>query len=608
MQSKEIRKRFLDFFKKRNHAILESASLISTDVAGETDATLFNTAGMQPLIPYLMGEKHPRGTRLASSQKCVRTIDIDEVGDNTHASFFEMLGNWSLGDYFKKESIHWSWEFLTSKEEGLALDPKRIFVTIFSGGEIDGKKLPRDEASLAIWKDIFIQAGLDPEKRIFFKLKDNWWSAGDNSPCGTTTEIFYDLTGEYKNGLSQESFERYEEAQDIVEIWNNVFMEFRKENGLVVGDLPAKNVDTGAGLERLSAVLQNVSSIYETDLFAPLLEVIRAQSFSYEERSARIIADHLKTSAFLIADGVKVAASGRGYVLRKLIRRAVNHMQDIAFATHHIKHFLDALVDIYAGVYDLAMRATFIHQVLLDEIEKYERALERGEKALKKILEQEGTLSGKTLFDLEQTHGLSLDLAQKIALEMELDISEKELLEYEKHKKAHQEKSRTAGVQKFKGGLAEDTPKIRALHTATHLMLAGLRKYLGDGVYQKGSNITEERTRFDFTYPEKVSRKILDKVEAYVNDAIATDAKMKMEVMPKTEAQASGVVGSFWEKYPDEVKVWTIQDAEGNVYSRELCGGPHVERLSEIAKFGRFKIKKEQSSSAGVRRIKAVLE
>ncbi len=609
MKSQEIRSRFLRFFEKRGHSILPSASLVTTDVAGETNATLFNTAGMQPLIPYLMGEPHPQGTRLASAQKCVRTVDIEEVGDNTHASFFEMLGNWSIGDYFKKESIQWSWEFLTSEKDGLGLNPQRIFVTVFAGGEIDGKEVSRDEESVSIWKEIFEQVGLDPEKRIFYKLKDNWWSAGDNSPCGATTEIFYDLSGEFSDGLTQEEFEKFEEEQKIVEIWNNVFMEFVKENGVVVGNLSSKNVDTGAGLERLSAVLQGVSALAETDLFVPLMEIIRAHARHYQERDARIIADHIKTAVFMVSDGVRAANTGRGYVLRRMIRRAVNSMQAIQFERLHISELIDAVIDMYQGVYPLDQERTNITTHTIDEIEKYEKTLAQGKRELSKRAQKDGfVLDGKTLAQLEQSYGLPFEIAVSLAQDMNMNISDTARDEYLRYKKEHQEKSRTASAGAFKGGLAGDSPKITALHTATHLMLAGLRKYLGDGVYQKGSNITEERTRFDFTYPEKVSREILDKVEDFVNDAIASGAQVTMKKMDKHQAKEEGVVGSFWEKYPDIVDIYTIADDQGNVYSRELCGGPHVPDMDTLAQFGTFKIKKEQSSSAGVRRIKAVLE
>ncbi|MGB0925308.1 MAG: alanine--tRNA ligase [Minisyncoccia bacterium] len=608
MKSQEIRSKFLSFFEKRNHVVLPSASLVTQDEAGTTNATLFNTAGMQPLVPYLMGQKHPAGTRLASSQKCVRTVDIEEVGDNTHATFFEMLGNWSLGDYFKSESIAWSWEFLTDKNTGLGLDPKRIYVTVFAGGNIDGKDVDRDSESVKIWSDIFTTVGMDPEKRIFYKLQDNWWSAGDNSPCGATTEMFYDLSGNHTSGLKQDDFERIEEDQEIVEIWNNVFMEYEKENGVVIGDLVHKNVDTGAGLERLAAVLQNVSSLAETDLFIPLMDIIKLESENYVERDARIIADHIKTAVFMVSDGVKTSNTGRGYILRRMIRRGVNSMKNIGFETSNTQLLIDDVVAMYDGVYNFSSDQDLINGVINGEVQKYLKTLARGEKELAKISQKKDfVFTGEVLANLEQTHGLPFDTTVDIAQKMGIEIPESAIAGYHNLKKNHQEKSRTAGAGTFKGGLAGDSPKITALHTTTHLMLAGLRKYLGNDVHQKGSNITEDRTRFDFTYHEKVSRDILDQVEKFVNNAIQSGANVEMQKMQKTTAQQSDVTGSFWEKYPDEVDVYTIADTQGTVYSRELCGGPHVATMSDIAEFGIFKIKKEESSSAGVRRIKAVL-
>ncbi len=610
MGSREIRNKFLMFFEKRGHAVITSASLITTDVAGETNLTLFNTAGMQPLIQYLMGKKHEKGTRLVSSQRCVRTVDIEEVGDNTHASFFEMLGNWSLGDYFKDDSIRWSWEFLTDEKEGLGLDPRRIFVTVFSGGKIDGKDVEKDEASIEIWKDILEEAGLNYEKRIFYKLNDNWWSAGDNSPCGATTEIFYDISGEFLNGLNQDEFEKFEDDQKIVEIWNNVFMEFIKENGIVVGDLAKKNVDTGAGLERLTAVLQRVPSIYDTDLFFPIMDILKKESKSFSEYEARIIADHIKTTIFMVFDGVNVSNSGRGYVLRKMIRRAVNNMQVIGFNITNTQLIIDTVVLMYEGIYNLSTKVELIKRVLSDEFNKYIKTLEVGKKELTKLSRMENfELSGEIIANLEQTYGLPFDITSRIAKNMGIKILKSSIKDYEKLKNEHKEKSRIAGEVKFKGGLASDSLKVTALHTVTHLMLAGLRKYLGDSIYQKGSNITENRTRFDFSFNEKVSRDLLNKVEEYVNSIIQSGAIVSMKKMKKEDAKKLDVVGSFWEKYPDEVNVYVIKDKDnGVVYSKELCGGPHVSSMDDISKFGVFKIKKEESSSAGIRRIKAVLE
>lgn len=602
MTSQEIRKRFLDFFAKRNHSILESASLITADDPKATNATLFNSAGMQPLIPFLMGKKHYAGSRLASSQKCVRTGDLEEVGDNTHATFFEMLGNWSLGDYFKQEAISWSWEFLTDPNEGLGLDPKRIYVTVFAGNDI----VPRDSESVEIWKQFI------PEHRIYYRdSKDNWWSAGANSPAGPSTEMFYDLTSELGD-LTDAEFEKADEEQSIVEIWNDVFMSYKLEGGEIVGELPQKNVDTGAGLERITAVMQGTTNIFDTDLFLPLINIIKSHAEKYDEKHGRIIADHIKTAVFLINDGVVISNTGRGYVLRRILRRAYSSLEAIECSEKIIPELIHVVVQMYKDLYfkDVDEKKIAIKiKIVATEMDKVINIIKRGVKIFKKIKDDPNTvITGKFLMDLEQTQGLPLSMSRKLAKKFGIEISDQALTDCKKLRAKHQALSRSGAEKKFKGGLAEDTPKIRALHTATHLMLAGLRQELGNDVHQKGSNITEERTRFDFTYGEKVSREVLERVEKYVNDAIATNAKMGVQLMDKTKAKDSNVVGSFWEKYPDTVKVWTIEDSNHNIYSRELCGGPHVENLDQIAEFGEFKIKKEESSSAGVRRIKAILE
>ncbi len=602
MKSQEIRKRFLDFFAKRNHTILESASLITADDPKATNATLFNTAGMQPLIPFLMGEQHPSGKRLASSQKCVRTGDLEEVGDNTHATFFEMLGNWSLGDYFKEDAIKYSWEFLTDTEEGLGLDPERLYITVFAGNDI----VPRDDEAVEIWKKYI------PENRIYYRdSKDNWWTAGPNSPAGPSTEMFYDLTGELGD-LSDTGFESADEEQKLVEIWNDVFMVYRLEDGEIAGELPQKNVDTGAGLERITAVMQGTTNIFDTDLFLPLLTIIKDKAENYRELDARIVADHIKTAVFMIQDGIVVSNTGRGYVLRRILRRAYHSLESMQCSEKIIPDLIHAVVEMYRDLYftDVDEKKIAVKiKIIATEMDKIIKIIGRGVTIFKKIKEKpNAVITGKFLMDLEQTQGLPLSMSLKLAKKFDIKISDNALTECKQLRKQHQELSRSGAEKKFKGGLATDSPKIRALHTATHLMLAGLRKYLGDDVHQKGSNITEERTRFDFTYTEKVSREILDQVEDYVNDAIATNAKMGVQLMAKGKAKDSDVVGSFWEKYPDTVKVWTIIDDNQNIYSKELCGGPHVDDLSQIAEFGTFKIKKEESSSAGVRRIKATLK
>ncbi len=603
MTSAEIRKRFLAFFEARGHVVLPSASLVTEDSAGATDATLFNTAGMQPLVPYLMGQTHPEGTRLASSQKCVRTGDLDEVGDRTHLTFFEMLGNWSLGDYFKEDAITWSWQFLTDAEIGLGLDPVRLYVTVFSGNDL----VARDDEAVAIWKQFV------PEHRIYYKnSKSNWWTAGADSPAGPSTEMFYDITGTLGD-MTPEQFDVADENQQIVEIWNDVFMAYRQEGGEIVGELPKKNVDTGAGLERVTAVVQGAQSVFETDLFTPLMDIIREHATNYQERDARIVADHIKTAVFMLQDGVVISNTGRGYVLRRILRRAYHSLEELGMSEQQVPQLVHTVVAIYGDYYfalvDEKLLALKV-KIIATEMDKIIALIKKGDQLFKKM-KASGVVSldGSLLSELRQTHGLPLAVTQKLAKRHGLIISEEALAVFHQLLETHQELSRQSAHGKFKGGLAEDTPKIRALHTATHLMLAGLRKYLGNDVQQKGSNITEERSRFDFTYPDRVPREILDKVEAYVNEAIASNAKVSIEQMDKQLAQQDAtVVASFWERYPDTVKIYQVTGPDNLVYSRELCGGPHVEQLLDIAKIGTFKIVKEESSSAGVRRVKVVIE
>ena len=599
----EIRNRFLQFFKERNHAILPSASLITEDIPGATDATLFNSAGMQPLVPYLMGQPHPKGNRLASSQKCIRTGDLDEVGDATHLSFFEMLGNWSLGDYFKEDAIRYSWEFLTDSEKGLGLDPARLYVTVFLGNE----SVPCDTEAVEIWKKYI------PENRIYYKdSKSNWWTAGLDSPAGPSTEMFYDPEGTLGD-LSQQEFDQADDQQKVVEIWNDVFMSYRQEGGTVVGELPNKNVDTGAGLERVTAMVQGVRSVFETDLFLPLMNLIKGSSPVYDERHARILSDHIKTSVFMIEDGVLISNTGRGYILRRIIRRAFHSKEFLGLNNEHISELITLVVDMYRDIYFLGDQQELTKNkitVILDEMKKIESLVLKGDQLFKKFKESGKTsIDGILLSELHQTYGLPFSISEKLGERYQIEISEEAKKVYQEQLEKHQDLSRESAHGKFKGGLVEDTPKIRALHTATHLMLAGLRKYLGTSVAQKGSNITEERSRFDCSFPEKISREILDQVEDYVNQAIETNANVFIQEMNKSDAeQDTSITGSFWERYPDEVKIYTISDSHGHVFSRELCGGPHVEYLSEIAKYGKFKITKEESVSAGVRRLKAELK
>jgi alanyl-tRNA synthetase len=595
MNSQELRKRFLAFFEKRGHAIIPSASLVP-----ENDPTvLFNTAGMQPLVPYLMGNKHPKGDKLADVQKCVRTTDIDDIGDQTHATFFEMLGNWSLGSYFKKEAITWSYEFLTSKEEGLGLDPARLYVTVFAGND----QAPRDEESAEIWKSLGM-----PSNRIFYKGVDaNWWPAvkGKDTwtgPTGPCSEMFYDKTGTLGDLDGVEGFDKADSEQKIVEIWNDVFMEYEKRDGVIVGKLAQKNVDTGAGMERLAMMLQGVNSIFETDLFAPLIQKIESRATKMDERSARIVADHIRTSVFLIADGVVPSNTDRGYILRRLIRRAVRFADTLGLKPSDILEIAAVVPSIYGDAYE-NIQSDFesIKQVLAEEEQKFRKTLASGLKEFSSLAEK-GSISAQEAFALFTSFGFPTDLTIELAREKGIEIDTTAL---DEEMKKHQALSRSGADQKFKGGLADTSEQSLKYHTATHLLNAALKKVLGPQVSQKGSNITPERLRFDFNFEQKMTDEQKKQVEALVNEQIQAGLNVWFEEIPLEKARELNAVGVFGEKYADVVKVYTMGNkTTGEFFSREICGGPHVENTRTL---GTFKIAKEEAVSAGVRRIKAVL-
>lgn len=558
MTSNEIRSKFLKFFENKGHKIIPSASLIP-----ENDpSVLFNTAGMQPLVPYLLGQKHPMGTRLCDSQKCVRTGDIDEVGDNRHLTFFEMLGNWSLGDYFKEETITWSFEFLTDKEKGLGLNKERIYVTVFEGNE----DAERDMEAFNIWKKYL------PENHIYFlPAKNNWWSAGDNGPCGPDTEIFYDTNEVALNIKEHDEFVKADDEGRIIEIWNNVFMQYEKKSGVVIGKLAQHNVDTGMGLERISMVSQGVNTVFETDLFG-----------KEETKEERIIADHVKAALFLISDGVVPSNTGSGYVLRRLIRRASR------FSKNSLSEMIEKIKNIYKGIYDLDDKG-----IIKEEEDKFRQTLEKGLKEFEK---------GEDPFILFTTYGFPIELTEELAKEQGKEIDR---TDFDKKLKQHQELSRTASVGMFKGGLANNNDKTIRLHTAHHLLLASLKANVDNNIKQRGSNITEERLRMDFVCDHKLTDEEKKKVEDWVNDKIKRGLKVIRKELPLHEAEKIGAEMEFGAKYPEVVSVYFIEDEEGGVISKEFCGGPHAETTKEL---GHFKIQKEEASSAGVRRIKAILE
>lgn len=558
---------------------------------------------MQPLVPYLMGQKHPQGTRLANFQKCVRTGDIDEVGDNTHLTFFEMMGNWSLGDYFKEEAIQWSFELLTSKEEGFGLDPSRLYITCFEGDD----NAPKDEESATIWTKIFEKEGLNAEERIFFlPAESNWWSPGDNGPCGPDTEMFYDLTKEGLNIKNKEDFLKADDSQEVVEIWNDVFMEYKKENGKVVGKLENKNVDTGSGFERVTTVLQGKQSIFETDLFVPILEKIKELSSDYKEKEARIIADHIRAASFMISDGALPSNTDQGYVLRRLLRRAIRFADNIGMPENALLQLMPVIIDKYGSHYT-NLNIENISNIIGDEENKFRKTLKEGLKETKDYVmkAEKGdfkVIPGKVAFKLFSTFGFPLELTKEIANESGVDVDEKEFNEeFEKH----QEQSRTASAGKFKGGLAGHGEMETKYHTATHLLHAALREVLGEHVFQKGSNITAERLRFDFSHPDKMTDEEKTKVEDWINEKIDMGLSVTRQEMSFDEAKGLGAMGLFEDKYGDKVSVYSIGNEPNEICSRELCGGPHVVSIKDL---GKFKIKKEEATSAGVRRIKAVLE
>ncbi len=587
MDSRELRNKFIGFFKEKGHFVLPSASLVP-----ENDPTvLFTTAGMHPLVPYLIGEKHPAGKRLTNVQKCIRTGDIDEVGDKTHCTFFEMLGYWSLGDYFKKDAIEYIFEFLTKV---LKIDPKNLAVTCFEGDPSSG--IPKDNESAAIWKALGI-----PEKRIaFLGYEDNWWGpAGVTGPCGPDTEMFVWTGG----GVAPQKYDPKD--KNWVEICNDVFMEYNKAEDGKFELLTQKNVDFGGGLERILSYLDGRDNVFETDLFELILkeiEQISGKKYSENEKDFRIIADHLKAATFMINDGVVPSNKDRGYVLRRLIRRAIVKGHQLAISENFTTKIAEKVFEIYEGVYN------FNKETILSEIEKEENKFRKTLIAglieinsYQKHFEKNGVkVDGHELFDLYQSRGIPLEISVEELNVRKVLLADDAIDKFNIFYKDHQEKSRTASSGMFKGGLADAGEETKRLHTAAHLMLAALRKVLGDHVYQKGSNITPDRLRFDFSHPEKMTPEQIKQVEDLVNEQIQKNLSIDMTEMSVDEAKAQGAMGVFDSKYGEKVKVYTIGE-----FSKEICGGPHASRTGEL---GHFEIQKEESSSSGVRRIKAVLK
>ena len=593
LTSDELRQMYLDFFKSKGHAVIKSASLIP-----ENDPTvLFTTAGMHPLVPYLLGETHPAGTRLTDVQKCVRTGDIDEVGDESHCTFFEMLGNWSLGDYFKKEAITWSFEFLTD-EKYLGIDKDKLYFSCFAGDE----DAPRDTVAYDTCRSLGVA-----EDHIFFLPKENnWWGpAGITGPCGPDTEMFID-TGKPACGPDCSPACG---CGKYLEIWNDVFMEYNKQADGTYVPLEQKNVDTGMGLDRTIAILQGKGSVYETDVFAPIIAKIEELSGKKYEgadedtrKAFRIVADHVRCATFMIGDerGITPSNVDQGYVLRRLLRRAIRFSGKLGIAEGSLPAIAKVVIDKYEHAYEeLRFNENKILAEIAKEEERFQKTITQGLKEFEKTVERlEGdTIDGKSAFRLYDTFGFPIEFTLELAAERGLKVDKEG---FDKAFEHHQELSHAGAEQRFKGGLADTSEQTARLHTATHLLNAALRKLLSEDIVQKGSNITAERLRFDFNFPRKVERDELDQLEAYVNEAIAAGLDVIEEEMSVEEAKQQGAMGVFDSKYGDLVKVYTIPG-----YSKEICGGPHAKNTAEL---GHFKIKKEQSSSAGVRRIKAVLD
>mgnify|MGYP001139826619 FL=1 len=584
MKAIEIRNKYLNFFKSHGHAVIPSAPLIP-----ENDpSVLFTTAGMQPLVPYLLGEPHPAGTRLTDYQKCVRTNDIDEVGDNRHLTYFEMLGNWSLGDYFKEESIQMSYDFLT-KELGIPVE--KLSVTCFAGDE----DCARDEVTASCWK----KAGIPEERIYYFGKDDNWWIAGETGPCGPDTEMFYD-TGKPK--CSPECNPSCG-CGKYVEIWNNVFMEFYKDENGKYSKLKQHNVDTGLGLERMTMLLEGKETPFETELFAPIMDKLVELQKVDNIASRRIVAEHLRSSMMIICDGGRPSNVDRGYILRRLIRRMVRHMNKLQISLDELSTLIDINVENLKEMYPaLEANKETIKNVILEEKDKFVKTLEKGEKEFAKEVGQvkeqgENIVPGKVVFRLYDTYGFPPEVTEELATENGMKIDKEG---FDKLFKEHQEKSRAGSEQKFKGGLASTGEMETKYHTATHLLNAALKQVLGSHVHQRGSNITAERMRFDFSHPAKMTDEEKQKTEDLVNEWITEAIPVEHLEMKKDDAIKMGAEAMFIEKYGDIVSVYKIGDV-----SIELCGGPHVSNTSEL---GHFKIKKEESSSSGIRRIKAILD
>ncbi len=635
MRAQTIRQKYLNYFKQRDHVVIPRAQLVPQD----DPTTLFTGSGMQPLIQYLLGENHPSGNRLVDSQTCLRAQDIDDVGDNRHTTFFEMLGNWSLGDYFKEDQIRWFFEFLT---EEVGLDPNRIYVTCFIGDESQG--IPRDDESARIWQTLFEEKGIGAkiaevgsqedgdrlgmqDARIFFYDDgENWWSRGGGldktplgDPCGPDSEVFFDFGEEHHDesyGLPHPA----SESGRFMEIGNQVFMQYRRtESGFE--PLAQKNVDFGGGLERIAAAAIDSPDVFKISLMWPIVEKLQALSgktYESHTESMRVIADHLRAATFLAVDGVKPSNKEQGYVMRRLLRRAIRFAFELGVEQNFLEEVIPVIADLYHDDFpEVAERRDAVIAVLSREEKAFRQTLRKAIKVFERDVlkmkhddagEQVSTITGSFIFTMYDTYGFPTELTLEEAYKRDIHVSENWKSDFDAKMKEQRERSQTAAKGTFKGGLAGSGDMHKKYHTATHLMYRALREVLGDHVVQRGSNITDDRLRFDFSHPEKMTDEQKQQVEAIVNERIAMDLKVSWEELPTDEALKRGAYGAFGDTYGDTVKVYSMSDADGTQYSFEICGGPHVERTSELAEDGKkFKITKEESSSAGVRRIKAVL-
>lgn len=625
MNVQEIRQAYLDFCQKHDHVVIPRAPLVLKD----DPTTLFTGSGMQPLLPYLLGKPHPSGKRLADSQTCLRAQDIDDVGDNRHTTFFEMLGNWSLGDYFKRQQITWFFEFLT---EVVGLDPAKIYVTCFIGDDKHG--IPRDEESAQVWQELFTAAGVDAEivdlgsaengnqqgmqgGRIFFYDDgENWWSRGGDiegtpvgDPCGPDSEVFYDFGEEFHDS----SFGLPHPASDsgrFMEIGNQVFMEYKRLEDGKFEPLANKNVDFGGGLERIAAAKLGNPDVFMIDSIKPLidaLERLSGRSYTDHQTSMRVIADHVRAATWLAIDGCTPSNKEQGYVMRRLVRRAIRHGMDLGLENEDYRELIEIVLNSYQDFYpEIIDQRDQITNIIMQEAKAFSKTITKGIRYLIRFMES--GLTGQELFTLYDTHGFPIELGVEVAKSHGIELEEDWQKNFDLCMEEQRKRSQTASKGKFKGGLAGETPKQLRLHTSAHLMLAAMKRVLGEEVNQKGSNITDERLRFDFNYPEKVSRDKLDEIEKLVNQAIADKLPVSFEEMTIEQAKELGAHGDFMDRYGDKVKVYQVGEGDQR-FSYEICGGPHVGNTAEIAPNGeKFKIVKEGSSSAGVRRVRAILE